>query len=156
MQAHRLASLVQATAIESYCTGVLTWVGVRGSFTWILSMLAWCLCWCSRVLTLVRSNVQGWQLPYLAAICFFVYKGTVSLCTHLQEGDLKSQRMLVTFTGPWPPYLTMFQNSHIFVLCLWGLEGTKLTHSTGCHLPAFPGCCLPGIWPLMSFSVLPH
>lgn len=26
----RLATFVQATAIESYCTGVLMWVGVRG------------------------------------------------------------------------------------------------------------------------------
>lgn len=149
----RLATFVQATAIESYCTGVLTWVGVRGCLHGFSPMLTRCLHGCSRVLTPVRSDVQRWQVPYLAGICFFVCKGTVSLCTHLQEGDLESQRMLVTFTGPWPPDLTVFQNSHIFMLPPWDLGGTKLTHSTGCHLPAFSGCC---IRPLRSFSVLPH
>lgn len=79
-------------------------------------MLTRCLCGCSRILKLVQSDVQGWQVPCLAGIWFFVCKGTGSLCTHLQEGDLESWRMLVTFTGPWPPDLPVFQNSHIFIL----------------------------------------
>lgn len=130
----QLDTFVQATAIESYCTGVLTWV-----FAWILTSAYTVL---TRVLT--GTYTSAVRCPALASSIssgdlFFLFARAPCPCVlTFRKGNLESQRMLVTFTGPWPPDLTVFQNSHIFILPPRALGGTKLTHSTGYHLPRFP------------------